>query len=60
MSQQIATITAGALIAAAIALTNHWELGSGGLLDRWTGAVFLCGPVGSPPAKVTELACPPR
>lgn len=37
MNQQIATIIAGGLIAAAIALTNYWEAVQGGLLDRWTG-----------------------
>jgi hypothetical protein len=44
MNQQAAAIViAGALIAAAIALTNHWALhqdgGSTLLLNRWTGTV---------------------
>ena len=55
MNQQIATIIAGALIAAAIALTNHWELQGGLLLNRWTGTVFLC----SPNAATREMSCPP-
>jgi hypothetical protein len=52
MNQQaVAIVIAGALIAAAIALTNHWSLigdpGSSPLtlvrLDRWTGTVVMCG-----------------
>ena len=45
MNQQaIAIIIAGALIAGAIALTNHWELVSPGILrlNRWTGTVVWC------------------
>jgi hypothetical protein len=55
MNQQTAAIIiAGALIAAAIALTNHWDiLGNPDgspltlvRLDRWTGKVVLCGAAG--------------
>ena len=44
-----AIIIAGALIAAAIALTNHWSFdpgpqgGTATLLNRWTGRVIVCG-----------------
>jgi hypothetical protein len=44
-----AIIIAGALIAAAIALTNHWSFdpgpqgGTATLLNRWTGRVVACG-----------------
>ena len=44
-----AIIIAGALIAAAIAWTNHWSFdpgpqgGSASLLNRWTGRVIVCG-----------------
>jgi hypothetical protein len=55
MNQPTATIIAGALIAAAIALTNHWSLAADGrLLNRWTGTVFLCG---QSPTQDT-LLCP--
>jgi hypothetical protein len=63
MNQQaIAIIIAGALIAAAIALTNHWELQSGDSfvrLNRWTGAIVLCLPV-QPGATAMEMEfhCP--
>ena len=60
MNQQMATIIAGALIAAAIALTNHWEpVQNGALLNRWTGAVYMCAPILIPAAAATELSCPP-
>jgi hypothetical protein len=45
----LAIIIAGALIAAAIALTNHWSFdpgpqgGTATLLNRWTGRVIVCG-----------------
>jgi hypothetical protein len=56
MNQSIAIIIAGALIAVAIMLTNHWTLlapdqstlGDALLLNRWTGAVVACRhPVGA-------------
>jgi hypothetical protein len=50
MNQSAAIIIAGGLIAAAIALTNHWQIAGTGSaavafarLDRWTGAVVWCG-----------------
>ena len=64
MNQQaIAIIIAGALIAAAIALTNHWALvqtgdpGSSLLvrLNRWTGVVVICGGSVQPG---WEMPCP--
>lgn len=55
MNQQIAIIVAGALIAAAIALTNHWEPIQGGLLNRWTGTIFVCGV----DSATAEIVCPP-
>ena len=60
MNQQaVAIIIAGALIAGAIALTNHWSFLTGGyptgtLLNRWTGTVYLCGP----PQQSFEISCP--
>jgi hypothetical protein len=55
MNQQISTIIAGALIAAAIALTNHWAYVEGALLNRWTGTVFIC----IPNKATLEMSCPP-
>jgi len=45
MSNQVAIIIAGALIAAAIMVTNHWQIVSPATvkLDRWTGDAYLCG-----------------
>ncbi len=45
--QAVAIALAGALIAASIGLTNHWEMAtlSGpavARLDRWTGEVVIC------------------
>jgi hypothetical protein len=44
----IAIIIAGALIAAAIAFTNHWQISAADTLvfrlDRWSGDVVVCGP----------------
>jgi hypothetical protein len=57
----LAIIIAGALIAAAIALTNRWEFyptPQGGLdhrLDRWTGRVVVCGGAIRPG---WEIPCP--
>jgi hypothetical protein len=48
--QVVAIVIAGALIAAAIALTNHWAVQGGQsgvpplLLNRWTGTVVMCTP----------------
>jgi hypothetical protein len=59
IQQPGAIIIAGALIAAALALTNHWTLvqaGDGGtimLMNRWTGTVLVCEP------RIPNLACPP-
>ena len=55
-----AIIVAGALIAAAIALTNHWVLfrtpeGATVRLNRWTGTAVMCGGRVSPG---WELPCP--
>src|SRR5438445_196340 len=64
MNQQaIAIVIAGALIAAAIALTNHWELHQDDpmvRLNRWTGAVVLCLPFQPPGGTGMELEfhCP--
>jgi hypothetical protein len=61
MNQQaVAIIIVGALIAGAIALTNHWAFTSHGegaigfLLNRWTGTVYFCTPLPS-----FEMSCPP-
>jgi hypothetical protein len=57
----LAIIIAGALVAAAIALTNRWEFypaPQGGLayrLDRWTGRVVACGGSVQPG---WEIPCP--
>ena len=67
MSQQaVAIIIAGALIAAAIALTNHWALVAQHRgedmtplilrLNRWTGTVVVCGGLRQPG---WEMPCPP-
>jgi hypothetical protein len=61
MNQQAAAIIiAGALIAAAIALTNHWQLQGGEngglLLNRWTGTIAICGGIKLPEWEAT---CPP-
>jgi hypothetical protein len=56
-----AIIIAGALVAAAIALTNHWSFypaPQGGLayrLNRWTGGVIVCGGTVQPG---WEIPCP--
>jgi hypothetical protein len=48
MGNPIATVIGGALIAAAILITNHWELGGNPNLEltlrlnRWNGAVEIC------------------
>jgi hypothetical protein len=45
---RIAIIIGGGLIAVAILITNHWEIGGNPALDvtfrlnRWTGAVEIC------------------
>jgi hypothetical protein len=62
MNQQaIAIIIAGALIAAAIALTNHWALVAHNenllRLNRWTGVVGMCVEA-KPVAKGTEAYDP--
>jgi hypothetical protein len=68
MNQQaVAIIIAGALIAAAIALTNHWALvavraESGDLilrLNRWTGNIVNCVGLINPKRDVWEVTCPP-
>jgi hypothetical protein len=65
MNQQaIAIVIAGALIAVAITLTNHWTLVAvgteGGVpilrLNRWTGSVVRCG--GTPQGEVWDVPCP--
>ena len=61
MDQEAAAIiVAGTLIAATIALTNHWQLqGSENgalLLNRWTGAIAICSGAKLPD---WELSCPP-
>ena len=51
MGRNIAIIAGAGLIALAILVTNHWELipsGTNGLgatirLNRWTGAIDVCG-----------------
>jgi hypothetical protein len=47
MKVSIAMVVAGALIAAATAMTSHWSIsGNGGgalRLNRWTGDVIWCG-----------------
>ncbi|MGA8551798.1 MAG: hypothetical protein WB678_16350 [Stellaceae bacterium] len=39
MKTPLAIIIAGALIAAAILITNHWAAYPNGELNRWTGTV---------------------
>jgi hypothetical protein len=65
MNQAAAIIVAGGLIAGAIVLTNHWEvIGTDRTLrlNRWTGTIVACGPLGLPPSlggKLNwELPCP--
>ena len=58
--QAAAIIIAGALIAGAIALTNHWApVGDGTMqLNRWTGTITSCFPI-----KISggiEWQCPPK
>jgi hypothetical protein len=57
MNQQAAAIIiAGALIAAAIVFTNHWEVVTGGMrMNRWTGTIIVCNWV----RNGDELKCPP-
>ena len=64
MNQQTgAIIIAGALIAASIALTNHWTItvldpsppSTVLRLNRWTGSVVLCGGLRQP---TWEIPCP--
>ena len=63
----VAIIIAGALIAAAIALTNHWALYQNSdtllRLNRWTGDVIVCGHSESDASKLsdeelTKVPCP--
>jgi hypothetical protein len=49
MSQPIAIIIAGALIAVAILIVNHWTLTQDRLLNRWTGSVVYCEPTNTNP-----------
>jgi excisionase family DNA binding protein len=63
MSQPTAIVIAGTLIAAAIALTNHWtfavvpgEINTTLRMNRWTGSIVLCGR--SSPSTPFELRCP--
>ena len=49
MGQSIAIVVAGAMIAAAILVTNHWTLHTGASdfttavrLNKWTGAIDIC------------------
>jgi hypothetical protein len=71
MNNQVAVIVTGALIAGAIALTNHWAVvidtsadGQGRTLrlNRWTGTIVLCGPLGAEALAggqpTWELPCP--
>jgi hypothetical protein len=59
VSNSIAIIVAGALIALSIALTNHWEMVSSGegtyRLNRWTGGIHLCLPQQT--GESMEYAC---
>lgn len=63
MNQQAAAIIiAGALIAGAIALTNHWALVTGQdkpimRMNRWTGTIASCLPVHL--SGGVEWQCPP-
>lgn len=62
LSVQTSVIVAGALIAVAIALTNHWEFtsrdGASYRLNRWTGSITLCAPHGHVAAGM-DFACTP-
>jgi hypothetical protein len=46
MSDRVAIMIAGALIASAIMFTNHWQIGVAPgqvyRLDRWVGTVTAC------------------
>jgi hypothetical protein len=57
MNQQaMAIVIAGALIAAAIMLTNHWTaINSQFLLNRWTGTITYCS---TPSSENYEVHCP--
>jgi hypothetical protein len=68
MNQQaVAIIIAGALIAASIALTNHWAMVAQHIeagdvilrLDRWTGSIVNCVGLINQKRDVWEVTCPP-
>jgi uncharacterized membrane protein len=55
MNNALAIIIGSVIIAAAILIVFRWQLGGPEpimLLDRWTGTVIHCIPIGSPPAKI--------
>jgi hypothetical protein len=53
MTTPKAIIIAGALIALAILITNHWQVAGVVRMDRWTGAIYKCN--NSPTG---EFTCP--
>ena len=61
LNPPLAIIVAGALIALAIGLTNHWEVTTSGegtyRLNRWTGAVSLCLPRTPADAGPIDTGC---
>jgi hypothetical protein len=60
MNQPIAIVLAGALIAGAILITNHWALGVAAelpvLMNRWTGNIVWC----IPDVVTGTVRCQPR
>jgi hypothetical protein len=67
LSASLAILAAGAMIAAAIAFTNHWTIEtSGGIaaivrLDRWTGSLRICvldsATMGGSTLAGTQMTC---
>jgi hypothetical protein len=62
MISKLGTFAGCLLIAAAILITNHWQItpvGSGGLwrLDRWTGRLYICGKQLAPNGGYLPAVC---
>lgn len=64
MKLEIAVLCGAAIIAASVALTNHYEMemrSEGGLfrLNRWTGEIAVCSPALAPwDASPTDANAP--
>jgi hypothetical protein len=56
---RVALVVAGSLIAAAVALTNHWtgDAPTALRMDRWTGGVLFCEGLREPGAGWI-MSCP--